>query len=133
MSAANMTKVLVVDDSAELRRRLVEMLSPIPGIAVVGEATSAVEAISSIHVQRPDVVILDIQMPGGSGLDVLREVKSDYPDTVVVMLTNHAEPQYQKRCSELKADYFLSKATDSKLLVEIGGQLARAKGPDPDE
>jgi DNA-binding NarL/FixJ family response regulator len=123
------TRMLIVDDSAELRRRLVEMLALVSGIEVVGEATSAVEAISSIHALRPDVVILDIQMPGGSGIEILGEVKRDYPNTVVIMLTNHAEPQYQKRCRELKADYFLSKSTDSKLLVEIGEQLARAKGP----
>jgi DNA-binding NarL/FixJ family response regulator len=124
----NSLTAFVVDDSATLCERVVEMLAAIDGLEVIGQAQSAAEAVRAIDVLRPDVVILDIQMPGGSGFDVLREVKSDYPDTVVIMFTNHDEPQYKKRCSELKADYFLSKATGSKLLVEIGERLVKAKG-----
>lgn len=129
----NSTTVFVVDDSAALRQRVVEMLSAITGLEVIGQAQNAREALSSINSLRPEVVILDIQMPGGSGIDVLREVKRQYPNTAVIILTNHTEPQYQERCIELKADYFLSKSTDSKLLVEIGEQLASAKGHQPDD
>jgi CheY-like chemotaxis protein len=123
--------VFVVDDSASLRQRLVEMLSAVDGLEVVGEAQNACEAVSAIHSLRPEVVILDIQMPDGTGLGVLREVKRDYPGTVVIMLTDHAEAQYQKRCLELKADYFLSKSADWKLLIEIGEQLAGTRDTVP--
>jgi DNA-binding NarL/FixJ family response regulator len=123
--------VFVVDDSASLRQRLVEMLSAVDGLEVVGEAQSAREAVAAIHTLRPEVVILDIQMPDGTGLGVLREVKRDYPGTVVIMLTDHAEAQYQKRCLELKADYFLSKSADWKLLIEIGEQLAGTRDTVP--
>ena len=121
-------KVFVADDSAALRRRLTEMFSLIEGIEVVGEAQDAPEALASIRALQPDVVVLDIQMPGGNGIDVLREVKRDYPQTIVVILTNHADPQYRRRCMELKADYFLSKSKDSKLLIEIGEELGAARG-----
>ena len=121
-------RLLIVDDSAALRARLAAIFSLIEGIEVVGQAQNAPEALASIRALRPEIVILDIQMPGGSGIDVLREVKRDYPQTIVIMLTNHAEPQYRKRCMDLKADYFLSKSTDSKLLIEIGEELAAAKG-----
>ena len=121
-------RLLIVDDSAALRARLAAIFSLIEGIEVVGQAQNAPEALASIRALRPEIVILDIQMPGGSGIDVLREVKRDYPQTIVIMLTNHAESQYRKRCMDLKADYFLSKSTDSKLLIEIGEELAAAKG-----
>ena len=58
---------------------------------------------------------------------MLREVKRSYPSTIAIMLTNHPYPQYQQRCAELGADYFFCKSTDSKLLIEIGEQLAGAK------
>ena len=90
-------KVFVADDSAALRRRLTEMFSLIEGIEVVGEAQDAPETLASIRALQPDVVVLDIQMPGGNGIDVLREVKRDYPKTIVIMLTNHPEPQYRQR------------------------------------
>jgi two-component system response regulator DevR len=131
--AAKSKTVLVVDDSASLRERLVAMLSAVDGLEVVGEAQNAREALSAIHNLRPEVVILDIQMPDGTGIGVLREVKRDYPGTVVIILTNHAEAQYQKRCLELKADYFLSKSTDWKLLIEIAEQLAGTRGHHPHE
>ena len=122
-------KIVIVDDSAALRARLVEMLSRIEGIEVIGQAQDAPQGLASIHALRPEVVVLDIQMPGGSGIDVLREVKRDYPETIVIMLTNHEDSQYRAKCMALQADYFLSKSTDSSLLVEIGKQLAAAIGP----
>lgn len=133
MSKTNAMRVLVVDDSVILRERVVKMFSAIAGVKVVGQASSVKAATAMVHVTHPDVVILDIEMPDGSGINLLRDLKRDYPATVVIMLTNHAEPRYRSKCFELKADYFLSKSTDSKLLVEIGEQLVRAKGHHPDE
>ena len=120
-------EVLVVDDSAALRQKLIELMSAIEGIKIVGEAQDSNQAIDSIRELRPEVVILDIQMPGGSGIDVLREVKRDFPETVVVMLTGHADPQYRQKCAELKADYFLSKFSDWETLIEIAEQLVNAR------
>ena len=121
-------RLLIVDDSAAWRQRLAAMFSPVEGIEVVSQAQDAPEALALVRALRPEMVILDIQMPGGGGIDVLREVKRDYPKTVVVMLTSHPEPPYRQRCAELGADYFLSKSTGSQLLIEIGEQLAAAAG-----
>ena len=121
-------RLLIADDSSVLRASLVEIFSRVEGIEVVGEAQDVPEALASIRALQPDVVVLDIQMPGGCGIDVLREVKRDYPKTIVIMLTNHLEPQYRQGCAQLGANYFLSKSTDSKLLIEIAEHLAAAKG-----
>jgi DNA-binding NarL/FixJ family response regulator len=121
--------VFVVDDSAALRVRLIEMLSQVEGVMVVGQAQDVSEAIAGIGALQPDVVILDIQMPGGSGIDVLRSLKQNHPAMIAIMLTNHPYPQYQRRCAELGADFFLSKSTDSKVLIEISERLVAGGTP----
>ena len=120
-----MTTVLIVDDSLALRERVVEMLTPVEGLQIVAQAQNASDAISSFQSLHPELVILDIQMPGGNGIEVLRRIKLEDPNTKVVILTNHSDPQYRKRCFELKADYFLSKASDSNRLIEISQNLAK--------
>ncbi|MDQ3745658.1 MAG: response regulator transcription factor [Acidobacteriota bacterium] len=118
--------VFIVDDSKGLRERLADMVSEINGIAVLGQAGSAAEAIDGIRTLKPRVVILDIQMPGGSGLEVLRTIKQESHPPVVVMLTNHAYPQYRERCMGLGAGYFLDKSREFERLVEIFQLLAES-------
>lgn len=111
--------IFIVDDSQPLRERLANMLTEIEGVRVVGEARNAIEAISGIRHLKPRVVILDIQMAGGNGLEVLKTIKGESHPPLVVMLTNHAYPQYRQRCMELGADYFLDKSRDLDELREI--------------
>ena len=120
--------IFIVDDSKALRDRLVSMLSELEGIEVVGQAGNAAEAISDIRRLRPRVVVLDIQMPGGSGIEVLRTIKREAPPTVVVMLTNHTLAQYREKCMELGADYFLDKTRDLDKLTEIFQDLVSSSG-----
>jgi two-component system, NarL family, response regulator DevR len=122
--------IFIVDDSKALRDRLVSMLSELEGIEVVGQAGNAAEAISGIRRLRPRVVVLDIQMPGGSGIEVLRTIKREAPPTVVLMLTNHTQAQYREKCMELGADYFLDKTRDLDKLAEIFQNLVEQFGPE---
>jgi DNA-binding NarL/FixJ family response regulator len=68
-------RVFVADDSAVVRERLTDMLSAIPEVAVIGYVKDTMGAISSMRTLHPDVVILDIRMPGGTGIDVLQDIK----------------------------------------------------------
>jgi two-component system response regulator DevR len=68
-------KVFIADDSLIVREHLVTMLDELAGIEIVGQAGTVTEAISAIRILQPDVVILDIRMPGGSGIDVLENIK----------------------------------------------------------
>ncbi|PYS94306.1 MAG: response regulator [Acidobacteria bacterium] len=111
--------IFIVDDSKALRERLVSMLSELEGVEVVGQARSAAEAIAGIRDLKPRVVILDIQMPGGSGIEVLRTIKQDSHPPIVLMLTNHQLPQYREKCMALGADYFLDKTIDFDKLTII--------------
>jgi len=112
-------KVFIADDSAVVRERLIEMLSEFPEIEIIGQAQSVPESIESIRALHPDVVILDIRMPGGSGIDVLQNIKKNNPALIVIMLTNYPYPQYRKKCMEAGADYFFDKATEFEKVTEV--------------
>jgi DNA-binding NarL/FixJ family response regulator len=105
-------KVFITDDSAIVRERLVTMILALPEITVVGQAQDAREAVDAIRRTRPDVVILDIRMPGGSGIDVLRRLKKMQPALKVIMLTNYAYRQYREKCEAVGADFFFDKSTE---------------------
>ncbi len=105
-------KVFICDDSATVRERLVTMALDLPDIQVVGQSEDAPGCVDAIQKARPDVVILDIRMPGGSGIDVLRQLKELNPAPKVIMLTNFGYVQYRKKCQEAGADFFLDKSTE---------------------
>lgn len=100
--------------------RLARMLSELPGaVELIGQASDAREAAEAIRRLRPDVVILDIRMPRGSGIDVLREIKREMPSPVVLMLTNHPYPQYRETCRKMGADFFFDKSTEFEKIPEV--------------
>ena len=111
--------VFIVDDSPVVRDRLLAMISELPNVEVVGQADVAFEAINSIRRLRPSVVVLDISMPGGSGMYVLETVKKDQPVPVVIMLTNFAHEQYRQKCLQLGADYFFDKSTEFDRVTQV--------------
>ncbi|MCJ7774116.1 MAG: response regulator transcription factor [Desulfobacterales bacterium] len=121
-------KVFVADDSAVVRERLVEMLSELPGIESVGQAQGGFEATNAIMKLKPDVVILDIRMPGGNGIDVLRNVKKGRSSPVVIMLTSYPYPQYRKKCLAEGADYFFEKSSEFDRITEVLEQLTQRFG-----
>jgi DNA-binding NarL/FixJ family response regulator len=123
METEVLMRILIADDSAVLRERLTEMLSELPGIEIIGYAQGVQEAIASINRLKPSVVILDIRMPGGNGMDVLQDIKRDKSSPIVIVLTNFPYPQYRKKCLELGADYFLDKSTEFEKVSEIFKQL----------
>jgi len=130
MRLNNMTslRVLIIDDSTDLRERLAEMLSQISGLDIVGQFGCVADARAALNHLDPDLLILDLQMRDGSGIDVLRDLRRSHFETKVIIFTNHPEEQYRRRCAALGADYFLSKSTDSNLLLEILVQLASTPG-----
>src|SRR5437764_11818681 len=99
-------RVLIADDSAVVVERLVTLLSELAEIEIVGEAQTCGEATERIRRLQPDVVILDIRMPDGSGIDVLETVKQSTPAPIVIMLTNFPYPQYREKCLRAGADFF---------------------------
>ena len=120
-------KVFIADDSAMFRERLKELLSEVTGIEIIGEAGDGTEAIRGIQELKPDLVILGIRMPGGNGIDTLKNIKKMKQAPVVIMITNYPYPQYRNKCMELGADYFFKKSTEFEKIIEVIEQLAENK------
>jgi len=117
-------RVLIADDSPLVAERLADLLAEIPGIQLVGKASDAPEAILSIADTSPDAIILDLQMPGGSGLEVLRAIRQSHPSLCVLICTNYPYPQYREECIAAGANYFLDKSADFEKIPEILRGLA---------
>ena len=111
-------KVFHVDDSPLMRERVVGLLKS-TAMAVVGHAETPQYAIEGILATHPDVVVLDVQLEGGSGLQVLRAVRRAAPDIAFVVFSNHSDQAYRKRYLDEGAQAFLDKSTEFD-------QLARA-------
>jgi DNA-binding NarL/FixJ family response regulator len=112
-------KVLIADDSLVVRDRLVTLLTEVHGLEVVGQAKDAMEARNLAEELRPDVAILDIRMPKGSGADVVRDLKKLNPTPKVIILTNYPHPENRKKCIERGADYFFDKSTEFKKVLSV--------------
>ena len=103
-------RVLIADDSAQLRNQLITALKELSEVDIVGQAEDCPEAIFAIRALQPDVVILDIRMPRGNGIDVLSSIRRTDHGPIVMMLSNHATTPYQIKAARAGASYFFDKA-----------------------
>lgn len=117
-------KVFIVDASSIVREHLVALLCDVQGIEITGQAENAAEAIQSIKVLRPDAVILDLQIQGGNGIEVLRDIKRGATSPLVMVFTNDPSPQSELQRMQAGADFFLDKTNDVERLLEIVGTLS---------
>ena len=112
-------RAFIVEDSLAVIERLVALLSDVQGVEITGQSAEVSEAIESIRITKPDVIILDIQLAGGCGLDVLRDIRQCESSAVVIVFTNDSFPQARQRCLDAGANFFLDKATEFERLIEI--------------
>jgi DNA-binding NarL/FixJ family response regulator len=118
-----MKQVLIVDDSEKIRERLAALLDESARIRIVGQAGDGHEALNAVERLEPDAVILDIRIPGGSGIEVLKQIKARYPRIQVIMLTNYDHAMYRQQCRQLGADHFLNKTREfEKIIPSILGE-----------
>jgi DNA-binding NarL/FixJ family response regulator len=120
--------VLVVDDSRLVRRRLVTLLQDLDPEVVVGEAGDPGAALDLLRWMRPDVVILDLNLPGGSGFDVLRDIRKQPDPPLVMIFTSHGEEPYRRRSLEGGADFFFDKGKDLAQLLVVVRSCLQARG-----
>jgi DNA-binding NarL/FixJ family response regulator len=111
-------RVLLADDHPLVREGLKRILEKEADISVVGEAGSGPEALDLARRSPADVVVLDLAMPGGGGLETAQEIKRRAPRTRILILTAHAEDHLAIRCLREGADGYLTKTAAPKLLVE---------------
>ncbi|MBI3850587.1 MAG: response regulator transcription factor [Verrucomicrobia bacterium] len=113
-----MIKILIADDHAVVRRGLKQILQEHSDIVVGGEATNAGEVLDQVRAKSWDVLVLDITMPGRSGLDILRELKQLAPQLPVLVLSMHAEEQFAPRVLKAGAAGYLPKESAPEELVK---------------
>lgn len=111
-------RVLIADDHPVVRRGLRQLLADEYRSLTVGEAQDAGEALKLAREQGWDIIILDISMPGRSGLEVLRELKRERPRVPVLILTSHPEEQYAVRVLRAGASGYMTKESAAEYLIE---------------
>jgi DNA-binding NarL/FixJ family response regulator len=121
-------KVLVVDDSAGVRGRIATLLRDIDGVELVLEAADATRAIDLSRALRPEFVILDLNLPDRSGLEILPLLKRLLRAPTVLVLTNHTGDAYAQRCRDLGADHFFDKSTQFEAAVDLVRSAVVARG-----
>ena len=121
-------RVLIVDDSKIVCDGLRQMLIDIADVEIVGQAHNAEDAIASISEANPDVVILDIRLPGMNGIHVLKDIRAKKLPIRVIMLTNYPYPPYRKKCEELGADYFFDKVAEIEEIPKVIEKLSKNHG-----
>jgi len=124
MSTRTCARVLVVDDNDVVRRALKGVIAHDEALLVIGEASSGTSALESIKALQPDLVCLDIMMPGVDGLTVLRQVRQEYPAIRVVLITGQATAETVALARELGARGFVVKPFNAaKVLKTIHAAL----------
>jgi two-component system response regulator NreC len=114
------TRVFIADDHAMLRSGLRMLISAEPDMVVVGEAGSLQETIAGAAKVKPDVITLDLSMPGATGVGGVKRLLSTVPDSRILVLTMHDDPAYMRAAIAMGASGFLAKsAADSELISAI--------------
>jgi len=109
-----MVRILIIEDSIFFRQLLKEtLLSRFPSMEVL-EAGNGEEALKKIETLPPDLVFMDIKLPGDSGLELTRKIRAQYPNMPIVILTSYDLPEYREAASQCQANYFLSKGSTTK-------------------
>jgi DNA-binding NarL/FixJ family response regulator len=114
-----MRKILIVDDSAVVRGRLTQLLAALPEMEIVGEAQDAKGGRELRGKLKPYVLIIDVQMRNGGGIDLLQHIKRMDPAPHVIVSTNEAYPEIRNRCLAAGADYFFDKSTEYEEMVAV--------------
>jgi DNA-binding NarL/FixJ family response regulator len=125
--AASLVKVLIVEDALIFRERLVALIADLRNVAIVGLAGDGFQAQALFRQHRPDAVVLDIQLPGIGGMDLLVQFKREHPTCVVIVLTTYAFKEFRERCTALGADHFFDKSAEFERVIEVLGTLQPGK------
>jgi DNA-binding NarL/FixJ family response regulator len=121
---ARTIRIVIADDHEVVRIGLAALLDRQPGFAVVGEARSGREAFDVAHRERPDVVVMDIRMPDGSGTDACRRITAELPGVAVVMLTSYADDEALFASIAAGASGYVLKRIGSRELVDAVRSVA---------
>ena len=110
--------VLVLDDHEVVRRGICDILERADGIAVVAEAATVAQAVRRAEAVRPQVILSDLRLPDGTGLDVIAHVRAKLPETRIVVLTSYDDDEAKAAARNAGADVFLAKTAGSSEVLQ---------------
>ena len=125
-------KVFIVDDSRAFRKELINLLSKLKEVEIVGQAQDSVKPMEAIPKLKPDVVILGIPISGGNGIRLVKNIKKDKLAPIVMILTHYPYRQYREKYMDAGADFFFDKSTEFEKVTEVLKNLIRSTAPNPD-
>ena len=119
-------RVILADDHTLVRAGIRALLEKLPGVEVVGEAGDGREVLNLVKLHRPDVVLMDITMPGLNGLEAAARMAKEFPDVRVIILSMHDNEEYVWRALKAgAAGYLLKKAATAELATALQRVVAR--------
>lgn len=118
MKAEKLHQVMLVDDHPLVRRGLAELISEEPGLAVCAQTSSAEECLKKLAECQPDCLIIDISLPGMNGLELIKRVRSRYPDVKILVASMHEESLFAERSLRAGANGFISKEEATEKVIE---------------
>lgn len=112
-------KVLIADDSEIIRSRIIKLLSGYKEIESIQEARDVKDTIKKIRTSYPTVLILDVKMPDGNGIEVLDTIIHDQSPPVVIVVTNYPFPEYKREYMMAGADFFFDKSSEFRQMQNV--------------
>jgi len=109
-----MLKTLIVEDNATFRQSLKATLETEFPLMVIEEAEDGKEAMERVITFRPDLIFMDIKLPGETGLDLTKRIKTNDTSIVIIILTSYDLPEYREAAQQYGADYFVSKGSSTR-------------------
>jgi len=119
------SRILIVDDSVSFRRSMRALLEIQPDMQVVGEAPDGEKALEWIEKLRPNLILLDAQMPGMTGVEATQQIKSHWPQTKVILMTMYSD--YRSKAIESGVDAFMTKGIPPEQLLAIIRGISQGK------
>jgi len=133
MNANNPIRILTVDDHPMLREGIAAVLGSETDMVLVAEASNGKEAIDQFHNHRPDVTLMDLQMPVMNGHDAIRAIRKDFPDARIIVLTTYSGDEEAIRAFKAGASGYLIKSAVRKELIETIRSVHRGEKRIPPE
>ena len=126
-----MLKTLIVEDNATFRQSLKATLETEFPLMVIEEAEDGKEAMEKVTTFRPDLIFMDIKLPGETGLDLTKRIKTNDTSIVIIILTSYDLPEYREAAQQYGADYFVSKGSSTREeILELVRSISSNRGLD---
>ncbi len=123
-----MFKTMLVEDSPSFRKLLKDNLkNQFPSMDII-EAGDGVEAFQKMDSNLPNLIFMDIRLPGENGLELTRKIKADYPNIIIIIITNYDLPEYREAATRSKADYFFVKDSMATGIFKLVKSILLEKG-----